>query len=285
MDDDVREELRLLRARAYGPHGDITDDATAVARLRELEDLERQDRLPPAPRVPSTSAGRRRGSRAALVAPDDDEDEDGDDGDRDRPALVGSKRRLWIWAASLAVVAALASAGDGGEPHGRPRDRRGRALRRSTPSCPLPTPRSPRSSASAPARSALTRTTTASPPPHGPGSHRRDRQPQPCLYLLDADEVGADDTRGFRGNFVYGGCGAGVFPATVQFVVADGMPDAFVQQGFPIGTSMQFVFDGGERRRLQRPRLTRPPLTRPDDDARLAGGRFGPVRGSGAPRG
>ncbi len=45
----------MLRARAYGPHADIADDATAVARLRELEDLERQDRLPPPPRSPVTS--------------------------------------------------------------------------------------------------------------------------------------------------------------------------------------------------------------------------------------
>ena len=51
------------------------------------------------------------------------------------------------------------------------------------------------------------------------------------------------EARGVSGNFVYGGCGAGIFPATVEFVVAEGMPDAFVER-FPIGTSVQFVFDG-----------------------------------------
>ena len=35
----------------------------------------------------------------------------------------------------------------------------------------------------------------------------------------------------------------GVFPATVEFVVAEGMPPAFVER-FPIGTSVQFVYDG-----------------------------------------
>ena len=37
MDDDVREELRLLRARAYGPQADIADDPVAVSRLRDLD--------------------------------------------------------------------------------------------------------------------------------------------------------------------------------------------------------------------------------------------------------
>ncbi|WP_295832724.1 hypothetical protein [uncultured Microbacterium sp.] len=248
MDDDVREELRLLRARAYGPHADIADDAAAVARLRELEDLERQDRVPPPPRSPVTSAAAAAGSRAAVVTPDgesdeeEDEDEDGDDGPRVRPALVGSKRRLWVWAASLAVVAALASA----------------ATAASLTLVPVS------AAAGAPQVDTLVPAPDAAVPPvfgQRTGAERAyenyygiaaftGRSPTdatenriPCLYLLDADEMGKDDTRAFRGNFVYGGCGAGVFPATVQFVVADGMPDAFIQR-FPIGTSMQFVFDG-----------------------------------------
>jgi hypothetical protein len=63
------------------------------------------------------------------------------------------------------------------------------------------------------------------------------------VYLLETSEVSLRGARGVSGDFVYGGCGAGVFPATVEFVVAEGMPDAFVEQ-FPIGTSVQFVFDG-----------------------------------------
>lgn len=37
MSDDVAEELRRLRARAYGPDADIRDDPDALRRLRELE--------------------------------------------------------------------------------------------------------------------------------------------------------------------------------------------------------------------------------------------------------
>ena len=37
MDHEWSDELRMLRARAYGPAADILDDPAAVARLRELE--------------------------------------------------------------------------------------------------------------------------------------------------------------------------------------------------------------------------------------------------------
>ncbi|GAA5195676.1 hypothetical protein [Microbacterium jejuense] len=39
--DSPQDELRALRARAYGPDADIADDPAALARLVELEDLER----------------------------------------------------------------------------------------------------------------------------------------------------------------------------------------------------------------------------------------------------
>jgi hypothetical protein len=38
MDHEWSDELRMLRARAYGPAADILDDPDALARLRELED-------------------------------------------------------------------------------------------------------------------------------------------------------------------------------------------------------------------------------------------------------
>ena len=45
--DDRRRELAGLRARAYGPDADISDDADALARLRELEELTRTDAASP----------------------------------------------------------------------------------------------------------------------------------------------------------------------------------------------------------------------------------------------
>jgi hypothetical protein len=37
MDAATRDELRVLRARAYGPSADIDQEPSAIQRLRELE--------------------------------------------------------------------------------------------------------------------------------------------------------------------------------------------------------------------------------------------------------
>ncbi|MDQ1175515.1 hypothetical protein QE416_000251 [Microbacterium sp. SORGH_AS 421] len=241
MDDDVREELRLLRARAYGPEADIADDPVAVSRLRDLEELEREDRLPTAPRTPPAPPA---GSSAAAASAQHDEEDETDEEEirRERPPLVRSKRRLWAWAISLAVVAALASAATAMSVSFVPVTATARAPQVDTlvpdPDSSAPAVFGERTGAE---RGYENYYGVAAFTGRAPTDATDNRNP--CLYLLDADEVDTDDTRGFRGNFVYGGCGAGVFPATVQFVVADGMPDAFIQR-FPIGTSVQFVFDG-----------------------------------------
>ena len=43
------DELRMLRARAYGPDADIHDDAAALDRLRELEERAFITDRPPPP--------------------------------------------------------------------------------------------------------------------------------------------------------------------------------------------------------------------------------------------
>ncbi|WP_345751692.1 hypothetical protein [Microbacterium rhizophilus] len=53
MDADTRAELRLLRARAFGPAADIDRDPAALRRLRELEGL---STLRPAPPLPDDDA-------------------------------------------------------------------------------------------------------------------------------------------------------------------------------------------------------------------------------------
>lgn len=246
MDDDVRHELRRLRARAYGPAADIADDPAAVARLAELEGLEREERLPEPPEVPA-SVATPPASRVDSVAsgPDDDPaDEADDDGDAEqqRRPLVRSRRSLWAWAISLAAVTALASA----------------ATALSLNVVPVP------SSVGAPQVGTLDPDPDAEPPAifgQRTGADRAFRDfygvtafvgfaqvdatenRSPCVYLLPTAEVSRGEAQGISGDFVYGGCGAGIFPATVEFVVAEGMPDAFVER-FPIGTSVQFVFDG-----------------------------------------
>lgn len=248
MDDDVRHELRRLRARAYGPDADIVGDPAAVARLAELEGLEREERLPEPPAAPAPVATppASRLESVASISDDDPTDESDDDGDgdaeRERRPLVRSRRSLWAWAISLAAVTALASA----------------ATALSLNVVPVP------SSVGAPQVGTLEPDPDAEPPSifgQRTGADRAFRDfygvtafvgfaqvdatenRSPCVYLLPTAEVSRGEAQGISGDFVYGGCGAGIFPATVEFVVAEGMPDAFVER-FPIGTSVQFVFDG-----------------------------------------
>ena len=50
MDDQLIDELRMLRTRAYGPEPDIHHDPSALARLQDLERLARRleiEQLPP----------------------------------------------------------------------------------------------------------------------------------------------------------------------------------------------------------------------------------------------
>ncbi|MDQ1084855.1 MULTISPECIES: hypothetical protein [Microbacterium] len=252
MDDDVRHELRHLRARAYGPDADIDDDPAAVARLTALEELERGERTPrpPQPATPAhASQGQVVASRVETAASGTEDDEVGPDDDedaaeavRERRPLVRSRRNVWAWAISLAVVTALASA----------------ATALSVTFVPVP------SSVGAPQVGTLELDPDGETPAifgQQTGDERAFRDyfgvtafsgfvrvdaaenRSPCIYLLATEEISAQESRGISGNFVYGGCGAGIFPATVEFVVADGMPEAFVER-FPVGTSVQFVFDG-----------------------------------------
>lgn len=258
MDDGVREELGRLRARAYGPGADISDDPAAYARLLVLEDLERAERAEPvapapAPAVPAgvaMPAGAESVDLASVAAaPVDAASVDGDpDGEdeaerpRERAPLVRSKRTVWAWALSLAIVAALASAattaGVGFVPVAASAGAPQVATLTDDPGTQIPAIFGQRTGDERAFADFYGVTAFVGTAQIDASENRSD-----CLYLLDTDEVGQDGTSGFRGNFVYGGCGAGTFPATVQFVVADGMPEAFTAR-FPIGTSVQFVYDG-----------------------------------------
>lgn len=253
MDDGVREELRRLRARAYGPGADISDDPAAYARLLVLEDLERAERAEPAapapePSVPASGAasvGAASVGAASVDAAsvDGDPDEEADDGrPRERAPLVRSKRTVWAWALSLALVAALASAattaGVGFVPVAASVGAPQVATLAVDPGTQIPAIFGERTGDERAFADFYGVTAFV-----GTAQIDATENRSACLYLLDTDEMGQDGTTGFRGNFVYGGCGAGIFPATVQFVVADGMPEAFTSR-FPIGTSVQFVYDG-----------------------------------------
>ena len=73
---DEQSELDALRRRAYGPDADIYDDAGALARLIELEDLLRLDRAPrdegaPVAEAPSPASSDPASPPPAIVLVDD----------------------------------------------------------------------------------------------------------------------------------------------------------------------------------------------------------------------
>lgn len=258
MDDDVLQELRLLRARAYGPDADIAADPAAQQRLAQLEEQERRARtapaptpvdpppLPPRPAVDAAAAasGTSRSLETASTdeTPSDDDAGGNEETPRERRPLVRSKRSFWAWAISLAAVTALASAATASGVALVPVSTATGASQVDVlvpdPTATVPSIFGDRGLDSRGYHDYFGVTAFAGYVQIDASENR-----SPCLYLLDTDEVDQGGSRGFRGNFVYGGCGAGVFPATVQFVVADGMPAAFVER-FPLGTSVQFVFDG-----------------------------------------
>ncbi|MBD3943066.1 hypothetical protein IF188_15325 [Microbacterium sp. NEAU-LLC] len=259
--DPPQDELRALRARAYGPDADIQDDPVALARLRELEDVRRAasvERIASpvaeesmdaaAPAVPSGSL-----PVAPIPTPDTPDAPDtadtpasGDAPDANTstaapappdgiPDPEPATRRPWwrrriplLWAAS--VVAALV-AGAGLMLWMQGIDSGHIAVLHVDPDEDWP------ETWGAPTEGALTfeafhgLTVLSQPQPaFGDGLDT-----VPCLTVFSAIE----------GTITYGGgsCGAGPFPATAAFVIDTHSP-AELREAFGIGTALQFVLDG-----------------------------------------
>ncbi len=257
MDAEARSELARLRARAYGPEADLADDPLAWARLRDLEELERRRRADatspivvqgasaPAVNAATTDAAATDADTAPVADTASDLSTDEAEERPERGPLVRRTRTLWLWAGSLAAVAALSSA----------------ASIAATTFAPVPR------------TAGVAQVDTLRPDPavdtsalgtwgfdsadvagytdfHGltafAGSTAVDSAGTraDCLLLVDTaiiPELGASGA--FQGGYRSGACGAGVFPATVEFVVTPEMPDAF-RERFPVGSSVQFVRDG-----------------------------------------
>lgn len=242
VSDEIPEELRRLRARAYGPDADISTDPGALQRLAELEEQQRREMPRPLVRAQEIEA-------AEIVAaePDDapvpeavaDAEADEDLPRRGRP--IRSRRVFWLWGVSLALVAALSSAltvvsvailpvqTSAGVPQvATLKPEAGRAI----PGIFGPASSDGRAYPDFYGMSAFVAYAQ-----FGPDGERN-----PCIFLTPTATIDELDSGGYSG-FSQAGCGAGAFPATMQFVVNSTVPDTFVAR-FPLGTSVQFVFDG-----------------------------------------
>ena len=251
MDAATRDELEMLRARAYGPSADIAQDVRAARRLRELEGLvdaprEEIDASPPAdagsrsesmgPPAPGSVvvAEEAGGPELDVVSADD----------APTPTRGRSRwTRVW-WVLSVVVAGSVAAAAT-------------YALTSFTPV---------QASHGAPQIATLDQSAVLELPTGwfgaGPssvafefygltifessGGYGYGMAGTECISAIPSEQLPAPDTDpngwSVQGT-IYSGCRVGAFPATVELVVNSSVPEE-LRTAFPDGSGLQFVFDG-----------------------------------------
>lgn len=246
MNADDAGELARLRARAYGPHADISDDPDAVARLAELEGLDRRSRLVANDPSPRSHEGAPPIGTQDPSAPRTGMDSDGSAGDarpRGRWSVpIRSRRVFSAWALTIAVAAgassAVTAAGMDIVPVSRSAGVPQIATLAPDEGRALPGAFGPVSSEARAYPDFYGMTAFVSYAQFGPEGERN-----ACIFLVPTATLDELEQGGYSAGFSESGCGAGVFPATLQFVVNSLEPAEFVAR-FPPGSSVQFVFDG-----------------------------------------
>lgn len=234
---DDEAELRLLRRRAYGPDADIDRDPAALRRLRELEARRAggagagpTEAPVPAPSAPAPSSAERAHPEQAPES-----------GSASAPAPL--PRRSWVrlavlWAVSLVLVAVIAASVSWAVTRRVEADPRQVAALGLNPDQRLPTvfgvDQDGRRFADFAgfAVVALQGRTWM-------GAGAEDF----CLVVMDTSGV-EPQSNSYSGQ-MYGGCGAGGFPATVQVRVGPDMPEE-IERRFPEGSALQFVLRDDE---------------------------------------
>lgn len=239
MATPVGDELRALRARAYGPDADIQHDPVAQRRLAKLEDDRRR---PPLAVVPTPE-------------PDDPADEEGTPTEPESAAsrTEGMPRlaRFWrrrgirrgVWIAAV-VVAALVGAGVAWGAAVVAPVATSSGLRQTATLSPSTTAVVPVGffgrTEGAPVFEWEGLTLFVSRLDYGEGD-----EGETCLDIIPTERVPApsdyDPGAGIEGP-IYTGCSAGAFPATVAFRLDDAR--AADIDGLPEGRAVQFVLRG-----------------------------------------
>ncbi|KKX98607.1 hypothetical protein [Microbacterium sp. Ag1] len=272
MSTAADEELRALRARAYGPTADIEDDPAALRRLQQLEARRQprpraEDVVPPAPAMETIDSEPMRAvepvirTRRSRRQPEDAEDDalgvfdtSADDADAAPPTAEPAERlAAWfsvrttriLWVVAIVAAAAMSAAVTF-------------ALVKVTPVA---------SSAGAPQIATLDATSDVVIPAGwmgvGPssavfdfyglvivessGGYYNGSVGSDCLTVARADQVpDKDDFDSSNGwtydGPMYTGCAVGAFPATVEVPFDTNMPKELTER-FPDGTALQFVYE------------------------------------------
>ena len=240
------DELAALRERAYGPGADIHDDPDALARLYALEAEAKPvvaDAQPVVADVQSDVADAQPGAAVTASAPADAPAEPAEPKTAP-PHAARPIPRGWLiaWAASIALVGVITGAIVFSVASIRPVSPVTGAVQVATLDEPttdesidwLPQWFGSRSRAIAFEYLGLVAVRVPQ------GFYDDD---QPCLMVGDITNFTRDgDSISYEGR-TYTGCGAGPFPATVQFVVDDQSP-AELRAHYPDGTALSFVLDG-----------------------------------------
>lgn len=250
MEADAREELRALRARAYGPGADIHEDPRARERLRELEmRVQEQARVrasaasPPAASAPAASP-------AAPSEPEGEPDAGREPASEEPSPEPRSPRRIatgW-WAASVIaalVVGAGAAVAVGAVSQGAGE---GQVIASLPPEPEVPWPRF---------LGVETEDSTMFREFYGMSAVTTERElmgqgTDTCLVIFQADE--AEMIASVR-RYQWA-CGSPSFPPSVQFEVvsADSLPEQLVAR-FPVGSELKFTYVPSPRDDVDAPRV------------------------------
>ncbi|KJL27665.1 hypothetical protein [Microbacterium oxydans] len=258
MDAATDEELRRLRARAYGPAADIQQDPEAVRRLQELE---ARNRRAPAVHTPTTepspSVLRAEEDQATETDPERDQtlsdlgllpsSPAGTGDDSSAPADRSSHRRTGLWVCAIVAASALAAG----------------ITAASTWILPVPV------SAGAAQVATLEPDPGLEVPPQWFGAaadaavfefygltlFESDYAPnvgafdgeERCFAVVNSDQVPPleefdSSSWSFEGQ-IFSDCSVGAFPATVEVPIDADSPDS-LRARYPEGTALQFVLNG-----------------------------------------
>lgn len=260
MDTAELEELRLLRARAYGPSADIDQDREAVARLDALEALSRGPAAAPSGGIETADAtAEPEPEPESKPEPEPPEDAgpselpDGDPAEAGpsatdtaigrRPSRGGGPRYARVlWPLSVVASAALAAGVTYAVTAVTPVSVSSGAPQIATlePSGTVEVPvgwfgAGPSSAAYEFFGLTLFETTSGF---QGPGGE--------CFTVVGTDQLPAEDVD--SGNWsmdgsVYSGCRVGDFPATVEVPIDSNAPEE-LRARFSAARALQFVLDG-----------------------------------------
>lgn len=278
MDAALADELRALRARAYGRDADLAHDSEAMRRLRELEALQaastsagagsrpttrvvplREDdtrdavvQARPADRASVSGASVIDATLAPLATREDDErdtelsvalgfDADHDPARVDRPRAL-SRRLVALWVGSVVAAAAVASTVTSVAMTIAPVSTSSGAAQIDTltpTSSPAFQPDAVGGAEDSPVWEYHGLTLYL-----GVGGAFASDEPE-CLWLFVSDPGSSNSDAEVSGLGGWGstGCSAGGFPATITLPLRDDLPDELLA-AFPDGTALQFVLDG-----------------------------------------